>query len=85
MVTGHSASGKQTFFETTSREDALIAHTRTNGYILFREDHIGSLEVGKLADFAVLNDDYMTVPAEQIKDLHSVMTVVEGKVVYTAQ
>ena len=85
VVTGHSASGKQTFFETTSREDALVAHTRTNGYILFREDHIGSLEVGKLADFAVLNDDYMTVPAEQIKDLHSVMTVVEGKVVYTAQ
>ncbi len=85
VVTGHSASGKQTFFETTSREEALIAHTRTNGYSLFREDHIGSLETGKLADFVVLNDDYMTVPAEEIKDLFSVMTIINGKIVYTAE
>ena len=83
VVTGQSASGKKTFNETVSREEALVAHTRTNGYILFREDHIGSLEVGKLADFAVLNDDYMTVPETEIKNLHSVMTVVEGEVVYT--
>ena len=83
VVTGQSASGKKTFNETVSREEALVAHTRTNGYILFREDHIGSLEVGKLADFVVLNDDYMTVPETEIKNLHSVMTVVEGEVVYT--
>ena len=83
VVTGQSASGKKTFNETVSREEALVAHTRTNGYILFREDHIGSLEVGKLADFAVLNDDYMTVPETETKNLHSVMTVVEGEVVYT--
>ena len=83
VVTGHSASGEQTFSETVSREDALVAHTRTNGYILFREDHIGSLETGKMADFVVLNDDYMTVPEEEIKDLYSVMTVIEGEVVYT--
>ena len=63
----------------------MVAHTRTNGYILFREDHIGSLEVGKLADFAVLNDDYMTVPAEEIKHLHSVMTVMGGDLVYSAE
>ena len=85
VVTGRSASGQQTFSETVSREDALVAHTRTNGYILFREDHIGSLEVGKLADFAVLNDDYMTVPAEEIKHLHSVMTVMGGDLVYSAE
>ena len=41
VVTGQSASGKKTFNETVSREEALVAHTRTNGYILFREDHIG--------------------------------------------
>ena len=85
VVTGHSASGKKTFFETTSREEALIAHTRTNGYSLFREDHIGSLEVGKIADFVVLNDDYMTVPEEEIKDLYSLMTVIGGEVVYREQ
>ena len=85
VVTGLSASGNHTFFETTSREDALVAHTRTNGYSLFREDDIGSLEIGKLADFVVLNDDYMTVPAEEIKDLYSVMTVIEGEIAYSAE
>lgn len=84
VVTGQSASGEKTFNETVSREEALVAHTRTNGYILFREDHIGSLEVGKLADFAVLNDDYLSVPESEIKNLYSIMTVVEGEVVYTA-
>jgi predicted amidohydrolase YtcJ len=69
---------------TVSREDALTAHTRTNAYILFREDDLGSLEPGKQADFVVLDRDYMSVPEEDIEDLYSVMTVVEGEVVYSA-
>lgn len=51
---------------------------------MFREDHLGSLEAGKLADFAVLDRDYMTVPEDEIKDLRSVQTVVGGAVVYSA-
>ncbi len=47
-------------------------------------DKIGSLTAGKQADFVVLDRDYMAVPEEEIEDLYSVMTVVEGKVVYTA-
>ena len=84
VVSGRNVAGDITQPFTVSREDALTAHTRTNAYILFREDDLGSLEVGKLADFAVLNDDYMTVPAEEIENLYSVMTVVEGDVVYTS-
>ena len=85
IVSGRNIAGHITQPFTVSREDALTAHTRTNAYIMFREDDFGSLEVGKLADFAVLNDDYMSVPVEEIENLFSVMTVVEGEVVYTAR
>ena len=83
VVSGRSASGDVTLVETVSREAALTAHTRSNGYILFREDDLGSLEPGKLADFAVLDRDYMAVPEEEIENLYSVMTVVEGEIVYS--
>ena len=82
-VSGRSASGVQTLVETVSREVALTAHTRTNAYILFREDDLGSLEPGKLADFVVLDRDYMTVPEAEIENLRSVMTVVAGEIAYS--
>jgi len=84
VVSGRNIAGDITQPFTVSREEALTAHTRTNAYILFREDDLGSLEAGKQADFVVLDRDYMAVPEEEIEDLYSVMTVVEGKVVYTA-
>ncbi len=82
-VSGRSGSGEVTLIETVSREAALTAHTRTNAYQLFREDDLGSLEPGKLADFIVLDRDYLTVPAEEIENLYSVMTVVGGEVAYS--
>jgi predicted amidohydrolase YtcJ len=85
VVSGRSISGNVYMQETVSREAALTAHTRNNAYILFREDDLGSLEPGKLADFAVLSGDYMAVPTEEIENLHSVMTVVEGKIVFGAE
>jgi predicted amidohydrolase YtcJ len=81
-VSGRSATGAKTLHDTVPREAALTAHTRSNAYMLFREDDLGSLEPGKLADFAVLDGDYLTVPEEEIETLHSVMTVVEGEEVY---
>jgi hypothetical protein len=81
-VSGRSASGDITFGETVSRESALTAHTRSNAYLLFREADLGSLELGKQADFVILNRDYMTVAVEEIENLYSVMTVVEGEIVY---
>jgi predicted amidohydrolase YtcJ len=81
-VTGRSPDGSRNLTDTVSRAAALAAHTRSNGYILFREDHLGSLEPGKLADFAVLDRNYMTVPASEIGKLRSVMTVVGGRAVY---
>ena len=69
-------------FGTLTREEALIAHTRSNAYLMHKEDLLGSLEVGKLADIVVLDQDYMTIPVEEIRNLNSVLTMVDGRVVY---
>jgi predicted amidohydrolase YtcJ len=81
-VTGTMVGGATVLHETIDRKDALIAHTRQNARFVFREKQIGSLEVGKLADLVVLDRDYLTVPADEIKNLTSVMTMVGGRVVY---
>ena len=69
---------------TVSREAALIAHTRTNAYLFFRENDLGSIQAGRFADLVVTDRDYMTVPADQIKDIRPVMTMVGGRVVFDA-
>lgn len=84
VVSGLSPGGERNMDATVSREAALAAHTRTNAYMLFREDDFGSIEPGKLADLVVLDRDYMSVPADEIKDLRPIMTLVGGEVVFTA-
>jgi hypothetical protein len=49
---------------------------------MFAEDDLGSIEVGKLADFVVIPVDYMTVPAEDIWKIKPDMTVIGGEVAY---
>jgi predicted amidohydrolase YtcJ len=80
-VTGRMVGGAKVLNQTISREDALIAHTRRNAFFVFQENNLGSIQAGKLADLVVLDRDYLTVPADQIKDIHSVMTMVGGRVV----
>ena len=63
---------------------ALIAHTRKNAHFVFQENNLGSIQPGKLADLVVLDRDYLTIPAEQIKDIKPVMTIVGGRIVYDA-
>jgi predicted amidohydrolase YtcJ len=77
MVGGHLVNR-----QTIMREEALVAHTRNNAFIIFQEANLGSLAPGKYADLLVLDRDYLTVPADQIKDIRPVMTMVGGKVVY---
>lgn len=81
-VTGKMVGGKQVIRQTISREDALIAYTRRNAYFVFQEDNLGSIQPGKLADLVVLDRDYLAIPAEQIKDIKPVMTMVGGRFVY---
>jgi predicted amidohydrolase YtcJ len=81
-VTGKMTSGLKVMRQTISREDALIAYTRHNAFFVFQEDNLGAIQPGKLADLVVLDRDYLTVPADQIKNIKPVMTMVGGRVVY---
>jgi predicted amidohydrolase YtcJ len=83
-VTGKMVGGTVVNTHTVSREAALIAHTKNNAYLFFRENDLGSIQPGRFADLAVIDKDYLTVPAEQIKDITSVLTMVGGRVVYDA-
>jgi predicted amidohydrolase YtcJ len=51
-------------------------------YELHAERDIGSLEVGKLADFIVLDRDVLKVPARELANMRVLLTVVGGKAVY---
>ncbi len=84
-VTGRMIGGQKVNRQSITREEALIAHTRNNAFILFQEANLGSLQPGKYADLLVLDRDYLTVPADRIKDIKPVMTMVGGRVVYEAQ
>lgn len=81
-VTGKSINGKSINDEPVTREEALIAHTLNNAYLLFKEDDLGSIEAGKLADLVVLDRDYMIVPADDIFDIKPLLTMVGGRVVF---
>jgi predicted amidohydrolase YtcJ len=65
-----------------SREEALQACTMGGAHLTFEEGIKGSLEPGKLADLAVLSDDFLGVDEDRIKELRSVLTVVGGKIVH---
>lgn len=69
--------------QAMTREEALRAATNAGAYTMFAEDILGSIEVGKLADFVVIPVDYMTIPAEDIWKIKPDMTVIGGEVVYT--
>jgi predicted amidohydrolase YtcJ len=68
--------------ETPTRENALRLYTQRSAWFAFAEKERRSLEVGKLADLAVLSKDYFKVPVEEIGEIAAVVTVVGGKVVY---
>lgn len=65
-------------------EEAVAAHTINAARAIHMEDRIGSIEVGKLADFAVLDGDLLGTPADGIRGLPVWMTVVGGDVAHAA-
>ena len=83
-VTGKALDGTKVTDQTVTRAQALIAHTRSNAEILFKEKKLGSLEPGKFADLLVLDRDYLSVPADDIRKLSPVITMLGGKVVWQA-
>ena len=81
-VTGKALNGSTILRETLTREEALIASTRSNAYLMYQEQNIGSIRSGNLADMVVLDRDYLTVPEDEIKNIRSVATIVGGRIVY---
>ena len=70
--------------QAVSRMEALRLYTIGSARVDFMDDRAGSLEAGKLADLAVLSDDYLTVSNAGLRDLHSRLTMVDGRIVHEA-
>ena len=68
--------------ERVSRAEALRMTTIDAARLSFDEKQRGSIEVGKLADLAILTADYLTVPDDRIKDIRAFTTIVGGTVVH---
>jgi len=85
LIDSKNAGGEQRGpAQTPTRADALRGYTIGSAWFSFDENKRGSLEPGKLADLAVLTKDYMTVPADQIGSIESLLTMVGGKIVYAS-
>lgn len=84
-TTGVNAAGELiNAGQQISRQDALRLYTRENGWFLRMEEKLGSIETAKLADLAVLSDNYFEVPDDQVRRIRSVMTIVDGKIIHDA-
>ncbi len=69
--------------EAVSREQAIRLHTREPAYQSFDEDRKGTIEVGRLADFVVLEEDIFTMDADRIRSVPIAKTIVGGREVYS--
>lgn len=79
---GQSFGGKK---ESIDRMLALKAYTKNAAYLLWKEEELGSLKEGKIADIVVFEDDFLAVPDEALKDVRVYMTIANGETVYKLQ
>jgi predicted amidohydrolase YtcJ len=86
MVSGKTVGGTSLYDEGNrlDRMEALRRYTVGSAWFSGDDDQKGAIMPGQLADLAVLSADYFSVPEDDIKRLESVMTVVEGRIVYGA-
>lgn len=84
LVTGKTVGGTALYPEKNclSRQEALKLYTQGSAWFSRDEESKGTLKPGQLADLIVLSADYFHVPEEEIKDLHSVLTLLGGKPVH---
>lgn len=68
--------------QNISREQAVIAYTKGSAYAEFAEKYKGTLMPGMLADLAVLSQDIFSIPSQQLPATKSVLTILDGKIVY---
>ena len=68
--------------EAVTREQALYMSTNWASYYTGDEKILGTIEPGKLADFLIIDRDYLTIPEDEISELNVLRTVAEGRVLY---
>jgi predicted amidohydrolase YtcJ len=83
-VTGKSVSGSEILAKDNrlSRDEALTLYTVSAAWFEHQENEKGRIAPGNLADFALLSADYFSVPEDEIRNITSVLTVVDGRVVF---
>ncbi len=86
LVTGRTLGGLDLYPSANrmDRETALRLWTVENTWFSTEEGKKGQIKEGQLADFALLSDDYFTVPAEQIINITAELTVLGGRIVHAA-
>ena len=87
MITGKSVSGSEILDRDNrlSRAEALRLCTVGPAWFEHQEDTKGRIAPGNLADFALLSKDYFSIPDDEIRTISSVLTVVDGRVVFGTQ
>jgi predicted amidohydrolase YtcJ len=87
LINGTTVGGLQLYSDANrlDRETALKLYTRGSAWMSREDDLKGRLAPGQYADFAILSADYFAVPDDEIRNITSVLTVVDGEVVYGAE
>lgn len=70
--------------ERVSRQEALWMKTNWAASYTGDERDLGTIEPGKLADLVILDQDYMSVPEDEISEIEVLITMINGKVIYDA-
>jgi predicted amidohydrolase YtcJ len=85
-VTRKRPGSDEAFFpeQSMTREEALYSMTMANAYAAFEDKKKGSIEVGKYADFVLLDRNLMSASMDSVLQTKAVMTVVDGVVKYTS-
>lgn len=86
LVSGRTVGGMAMYDDNNrlSRDVALELWTAGSAWFSNEQGKKGRIQAGQLADMVVLSQDFFSVPEEAIKGIESVMTIVDGKVVYAA-
>jgi predicted amidohydrolase YtcJ len=86
LVSGKTVGGTQIFADNNklSRDAALRLYTVGSAWFSQEETVKGRIAPGQYADFAILTEDFFSVPEERIKNIESVLTAVGGKIVFAA-
>lgn len=86
LVSGRTVGGMAMYDDDArlDRETALMLWTQGSSWFSSEQGKKGQIKIGQLADLVLLSKDYFSVPEEEIKGIESVLTVVDGKIVYAA-